>query len=233
MQAIGHILGREVLVDPLAHDDFRLVDLLDRILVDKVSGPMTIVHQSQHVHYDSGQCLLKSRPLLSGNIQGLNIQVDNTFVEPDIEHRSLIQEKALFDDPVDHRPLETDPILLPPAVGKGTIGVPHARKEKEHLALGNQLRLPRIAIGEDPLSVGDVEQLILAQDPSFVDIERIPLRMSGRWILLLGRDLLAPHTGNHQSPQLVLLRRYQILGFIITTGLSHDTSRYWFMSAKL
>ena len=168
--------------------------------------------------------MLKPGTFLVRDIESLDIQVDNTLVKSDIEHRGLVHEEAFADDPVDHLPFEPDPVLFPTGIGERPVCMPYAGEKKKHLSFGNQLRLARIAVRKNTLAVGDIQQLVFAQHPAFVHIEKIALRMARRRVILFRGDRLATHAGHDEPPELVLFGRDQVPGFVVDVGKTHGAA---------
>ena len=100
---------------------------------------LAVIHQSEQVHHDPRKGRLCADPVLVGNVAGLQIEVYDSFVEPDVENRRTGRKVTRRNQPVDHLALETDPILLPTRIFERTVGMPHPGKKEKHLAFLDSL----------------------------------------------------------------------------------------------
>ena len=113
-------------------------------------------------------------------------------------HRSPGREEALADEAAHHGAVAADPVLAPAGGGVRTVAMPDAGVEQEDGARPDAPLLP--AHLEPSLAPGDVDDLVLVEDPALAPVELVAAGVARRRVGEAGRNARLSGGGEVEAP---------------------------------
>ncbi len=162
-----HLLRRDRHV-VVVYDDLGLTYLIARVRLLEQRVPVVEIGHAEHPVNNPGQYLLESRFLVHRRRDRRVVEIHKILMDVDLEGRLVLGKKALADQIVHKRAVETDPVLLPPGGLVRIVGVPLPGEQQEHHpasdrdGLGTSQRLAE----ELAVALRDVQELVLLKHPS-------------------------------------------------------------------